>query len=156
MQTFKGYYHENHHLNEGPHDDRVEPQGQLPRREASVKVRQLLDLVNGIQRAVDAAQETLAQQEFTPEEVGILQNRISALAKDLEGTDLPPEAEGKAAAGYSALSGIQFPESFQPMVKEALQLFEDIWGFREVPVVPLIEGEGGENAEEEDDDEEEE
>ena len=132
MQTFKGYYQENTHLNEDPHDDRVDPSPALPRKVASVKVRQLLDLVNGIQRAVDAAQETLANQEFTPEEVDILQKRISALAKDLEGTELPPEAQGKAAAGYSALSGIQFPESVQPLVNEALKIFEDIWGFQQV------------------------
>jgi hypothetical protein len=132
MQSFKGYYQGKQNINEGPHDDFVAPSGQLPRREASSKVKQLLDLVNGIQQAVDAAQETLANQEFSPDEVNILQQRIASLAKDLEGTHLPPEAEGKAAAGYSALSGMNFPESVQPMVNEALQLLEDIWGFRQV------------------------
>ena len=127
METFKEFYSSNTTtVEENPDTEIRSPVPELGRRESKMKAAQLINLVDGIQSAVDKVQADLQQTEFSPEEVALLHKRIATLARDLEGTRLPPEAEGKAAAGYSALSKLNFPESVQPLVSEALELLKDI------------------------------
>lgn len=124
MQTFSNYFHKvsEDHPDETPR----EPAGELPPKVAGAKVRELIGLVNSINKAVDKVQADIEQHEFSREEAEILKSRISALARDLEGTRLPPEAHGAAGSAYTALSGMNFPEHVEHVMKEAVELLKNI------------------------------
>lgn len=123
MQTFSKYF------NKVSEDVEEVPRAQvreLPPNLAKSKVAELVGIVDAINRAVDKVQKDIEQTEFTEDEANVLKDRIAALARDLEGTRLPPDAEGLAGSATTALSGMKFPESVQHIMKEAAELLKSI------------------------------
>ena len=123
MQTFSKYF------NKVEEDIEDIPRGQvreLPGSVAKSKVAELINIVDAINNAVDKVQHDIEQTEFSAQEAEMLKDRIAALARDLEGTRLPPDAEGLAGAATTALSGMEFPESVQHIMKEAAELLKSI------------------------------
>lgn len=124
MQTFSKYF--NTVSEDHPDETPRSPAGELPKRVAGAKVKELINLVNSINNAVDKVQADIEQSDFSREEAELLKDRISALARDLEGTRLPPEAHGAAGSAYTALSGMNFPEHVEHIMKEAVALLKSV------------------------------
>jgi len=127
MQTFSNYF------NKVSEDIEYAPRGsvrELPKPIAQSKVAELINIVDSINKAVDKVQHDIEQTEFTEQEAAVLKGRIAALARDLEGTRLPPDAEGLAGAATTTLSGMNFPESVQHIMKEVVHLLEGLSGGR--------------------------
>ena len=124
MQTFSNYFHKvsEDHPDETPRS----PAGELPKKVAGAKVKELINIVDSINKAVDKVQHDIEQTNFSREEAEVLKDRISALARDLEGTRLPPEAHGVAGSAYTALSGMKFPEHVEQVMREAVGLLKGI------------------------------
>jgi len=117
MQTFKEFFRVNEDFNL---DDK-------PSREDADKIQRLVRLVKDINNRVDRVQSELEQHDFSREEAEILKSEIATLARDLESTRLPPDAEGMAGTGYTALSGLKFnDEQVQNTVREAAEILMSI------------------------------
>tara|TARA_A100001011_G_scaffold384206_1_gene456527 strand:+ start:1059 stop:1442 length:384 start_codon:yes stop_codon:yes gene_type:complete len=124
MQTFSNYFRK---LSEDhPDETPRQPMGALSKQQAGDKVQQLIALVDGINARVDRVQSEIESHDFTPEEAEALKERIAALARDLEGTRLPPEAEKLAGTTTTTLSGLNYPESVQHIMKEAVGILKNI------------------------------
>ena len=116
MQPFKQFFSER--------EDNLmrQPTQELPKPQAKQKIRDLLNLVDQINRAVDAAQKEIESQTYTREEAEALKQKISELSQDLEGTRLPPEAEGKLGPAYTSLQRLPVKDSVQHAIREAVQI----------------------------------
>lgn len=98
MQTFKEFYSDG-----GGAPDEA-PRGQAPEldnRMAKMKSQQLINLRKQIAQHKAAAQS--GQATLSPEDVERLKHMVSKAAGELEGTRLPPEAEGAARDAYRDL-----------------------------------------------------
>ena len=125
MESFNNYFHRANEESE----DGYGPMGlkpELGRRQAKVKVNQLIGLVKGINDKFRRVKGEVEQTEFSREEAMILKSQLAQLAKDLEGTRLPPEAHGLAGTATTALSGLQFNDSVAPIMKEAILILRNI------------------------------
>lgn len=125
MESFNNYFQR---TQEDASDD-YGPMGlkpELGRRQAKMKVNQLIGLVRGINDKFRKVKGEIDQTEFSREEAEALKKQLAQLAKDLEGTRLPPEAHGLAGSTTTALSGLQFNDSVAPIMKEAIQILNSI------------------------------
>tara|TARA_R110000772_G_scaffold239593_1_gene351653 strand:- start:515 stop:889 length:375 start_codon:yes stop_codon:yes gene_type:complete len=119
MQTFKQFFSED--------DSTITYDKELPAQEAKGKVDELLALINQINRAIDTAQNEIESQTYTRSEAETLKQRIAALSKDLEGTRLPPEAEGQAGRGFTKLSKLHRDNTeYSTSIAEAIEIFKHI------------------------------
>jgi hypothetical protein len=125
MESFNNFFHR---ANEKSEDD-YGPMGlkpELGKRQAKLKVNQLIGIVKNINDKFRKVKGEMEQTEFSREEAVILKRQLAQLAKDLEGTRLPPEAHGLAGTATTALSGLQFNDSVAPIMKEAIQFLRTI------------------------------
>ena len=102
MQTFKEFYNDDI----GGHPDET-PRGMTPElgpRMAKVKSKQLINLRKQIAQHRAAAEK--GQTTLSPEDVARLKHMIAKTAGELEGTRLPPEAEGAARDAYRDLKAM--------------------------------------------------
>lgn len=120
MQPFKQFFSER--------EDNLarQPSAELSRPQAKQKIKDLLNLVDQINAAVDAAQKEIESQTYTRDEAEALKQKISQLSQDLEGTRLPPEAEGKLGPAYTSLQRLPVKDSVETAIKEAVQILSDI------------------------------
>lgn len=120
MQPFKQFFSER--------EDNLmrQPAAELSKPQAKQKIRDLLNLVDQINKAVDAAQREIESQTYTRDEAEALKQKISQLSQDLEGTRLPPEAEGKLGPAYTSLQRLPVRDSVESAIKEAVQILGDI------------------------------
>ena len=98
MQTFKEFY-----TDAGVASDES-PRGVAPElgnRMAKMKSKQLINLRKQIAQYRAAAEQ--GQATLSPEDVERLKHMVSKTASELEGTRLPPEAEGAARDAYRDL-----------------------------------------------------
>ena len=125
MESFNNYFHQ---VNEEP-EDGYGPMGlkpELGRKQAKIKVNQLIQLVKNINDKFSRVKGEVEQTEFSREDAVVLKKQLAQLAKDLEGTRIPPEAHGLAGTTTTALSGLQFNDSVAPIMKEAIQILRSI------------------------------
>ena len=120
MRSFKQFFSER--------DDNLarQPSDELSKPHAKQRIRDLLNLVDQINKAVDAAQQEIESQTYTRAEAEALKQRIAQLSQDLEGTRLPPEAEGKLGPAYTSLQRLPVKDSVETAIKEAVQMLGDI------------------------------
>lgn len=114
MQTFKEFF--------GPTDGSPDeaprrPTAELGPRVAKMKSKQLINLRKQIAQHRAAAES--GQATLSPEDVERLKHMISKTAGELEGTRLPPEAEGAARDAYRDLMAMG-ESTRDPGVKQAL------------------------------------
>ena len=120
MQPFKQFFSER--------EDNLDrqPSSELSKPHAKQKIKDLLNLVDQINKAVDAAQHEIEAQTYTRDEAEALKHKISQLSQDLEGTRLPPEAEGKLGPAYTSLQRLPVRDSVETAIKEAVRILGDL------------------------------
>ena len=98
MQSFKEFFNETDSL---PGDSPRDQPPELKPRVAKMKSRQLIQLRKQIAR--HRAHAESGNRTLSPEDVERLKHMVSKTAGELEGSRLPPEAEGAARDAYRDL-----------------------------------------------------
>ena len=123
METFKEFFTD---AGGAPDESHRGQAPELDSRVAKVKSKQLMNLRDRIAQHRTAAET--GERTLSPEDVERLKHMVSKTASELEGSRLPPEAEGAARDAYRDLVAMGESTNDQSMKETLIEASETLRG----------------------------